>query len=126
MGEAKAKKMNALKNKTTIEENGGKELLARLSELKELFKELQRASEISYSYEIKEVVYVDRNLIKLKNGIKALLYQMKQLAKKQNAALSQFEQNLHSFFSILYGMCSSRLSFIFNAFTGASLARILS
>jgi len=126
MGEAKAKKMYALKNRTAKEENGGKEFFGSLSDLKELLKELHRVSKNSFSFESEVVEYIDLSDIILKKRHKALLYQMKLLTKKQNTVLSQFEQNLHSFFSILYGMCSSRLSFIFNAFTGASLARILS
>jgi hypothetical protein len=83
-------------------------------------------SEISYSLEFRVVESVDCEVIKLKNRQIELLYQMKQLAKKQNSVLSQFEQNLHSNITILYGRCTSQLSFIFNAFTGNSLARILS
>lgn len=72
------------------------------------------------------VAYVDYSDIILKDRLQTLLYQMKQLTKKQNSVLNQFEQKLHSFFTLLYGLCSGLTSFIFNAFTGASLARILS
>ncbi len=126
MGEAKAKKMNALSKTTVIVENDGLGFFAPFIDARKHLKQNYSEVECSYIFDERVVVYVDYKVIELKNRLIALLYQMKQLGKKQKTVLNQFEQNLHSFFSILYGMCSSRLSFIFNAFTGASLARILS
>ena len=126
MGEAKAKKLNAMKKKAAKEENGGMDFFAAYIDARKHLKQNYSEAECSYIFEERVVEYVDYAVIKLKNRLIALLFQMKQLGKKQKTVLNQFEQNLHSFFSILYGMCSSQLSFIFNAFTGASLARILS
>ena len=126
MGEAKAKKMNALKKQTTEIENGGMGFFAAFIDARKHLKQNYSEAECSYIFEERVVVYVDYEVIKLKNRLIAILFQMKQLGKKQNTVLNQFEQNLHSHFTILYGMCSSHSSFIFSAFTGSSLARILS
>jgi hypothetical protein len=83
-------------------------------------------SEISFSFVPKVVEYFDLSDFILKDRLRSLLYQMKQLTKKQITVFSQYEQNLHYNITILYGRCSSQLSFIFNVFTGASLARVLS
>jgi len=117
MGEAKAKKMNALKKQTTEIENGGMGFFAAFIDARKHLKQNYSEAECSYIFEERVVVYVDYEVIKLKNRLIALLFQMKQLGKKQNTVLN---------FTILYGMCSSHSSFIFSAFTGSSLARILS
>jgi len=113
-----------LTDQPTESTSGGLKFCVDSTELMEHLIKMHQVREISLSYEPKVVEYVDYSDFILKNKLKALIYEMRALARKQVKVFSQFEQNLHSCFSILYGMCSSQSSFIFSAFTGTSFARI--
>jgi hypothetical protein len=126
MKETEATYIDQLTEQTIENVNGGMGFFGNFPELWSVDFEMNRLSEIGFGIVPEFVEYFDLSNFILKERLIEFLYQMKQLAKKQISAFSQYEQNLHSFFTILYGMISSHLSFIFSAFTGSSLARILS
>ena len=107
-------------------ENGGRSYFGNFALLSEIVIEESFYTKIDWKSELKNCEYKDYSDFILKTKLKALIRQMKELAQKPIKVFNQFDQNLHSYFTILYGLCSSQLSFIFNAYTGASLARILS